>query len=152
MTRFRKLAGITAVEATIVAVIAALLAATVVPHFCDPANDAITSGAKFQLHTLRSQIELYKSQHAGKLPSPQLTELVRATNRAGKVGTGPNFPYGPYLANIPENPVTGSHAVAAAPAGGAVPNAVVPHAGWQYDAGTGSIWFNDNTYYPFWQQ
>lgn len=149
----RQRGGFTLVEVLIVVVIMAILAATIIPQFSNSANDAKTSSGKFNLHTLRSQIELYKSQHAGALPSLTLIELTSATNSSGTVGaTGTNFPYGPYISSIPMNPITNSNTVVAAPAAGAVPTTVTAGAGWQYDTGTGKIWFNDNTYYPFSQQ
>jgi general secretion pathway protein G len=150
----RRSAGFTLVEVLIVVVIMAILAATIVPQFSNSSNDAKISSAKFNLHTLRSQIELYKSQHNGALPSIQnstLTELVNNTNSSGTVGTGAAFPYGPYLATVPMNPITQSNTVVPGPAG-VVPTTVTAGAGWQYDASTGKIYFNDNTLLPFAQQ
>ena len=59
----RRQRGFTLVEVLIVVVIMAVLAATIIPQFADSTKDAKVSTAKFNLHTLRSQIELYKSQH-----------------------------------------------------------------------------------------
>jgi general secretion pathway protein G len=141
--------GFTLVEVLIVVVIMAILAATIVPQFSNSSNDAKVSSAKFNLHTLRSQIELYKSQHSGALPSLTLAELTGTTNSSGTVGTGTAFPYGPYIAAVPSNPITSSNTVVAGPAAGAVPTTVTAGAGWQYDTGTGKIFFNDNTLFPF---
>ena len=49
----------------IVVVIMAILAATIIPQFTDSTKDAKASTTKFNLHTLRSQIELYRTQHNG---------------------------------------------------------------------------------------
>lgn len=141
--------GFTLVEVLIVVVIMAILAATIVPQFSNSTADAKKGSATFNLHTLRAQIELYKSQHGGTPPSLTLVELTSSTNSAGTVGTGANFPYGPYIQAIPANPYTNSATVSAA--GATPPTATVAGAGWLYDATTGKIWINDTTV-PFAQQ
>ena len=62
----------TLVEVLIVVVIMAILAATIIPQFSDSTRDAKVSTTTFNLHTLRSQIELYKTQHNGIVPSATL--------------------------------------------------------------------------------
>jgi prepilin-type N-terminal cleavage/methylation domain-containing protein len=148
----RRPAGFTLVEVLIVVVIMAILAATIVPQFSNSTNDAKVSSAKFNLHTLRSQIELYKSQHNGALPSVTLTELVNQTNATGTVGTGTTFPYGPYMSSIPQNTVTNTNTVVTQ--SGTPTGTGTGTNGWLYDPTTGKIWFNDTTgtIYPFSQQ
>ena len=137
----RRQRGFTLVEVLIVVVIMAVLAATIIPQFADSTKDAKVSTAKFNLHTLRSQIELYKSQHDGKTPSATLTELINATDVQGNTsGSGP-FPYGPYIREIPPNPFNNSTTVAAPAA--VPPTATVTGAGWLYDPTSGGIWLND---------
>ncbi len=147
--RQRSQSGFTLVEVLIVVVIMAILAATIIPQFSNSTNDAKASTAKFNLNTLRSQIEMYKSQHNGALPSQTLTELTSSTNASGTIGTGTSFPYGPYVQSIPVNPYTNSATVVAA--GGNPPTAVIAGAGWLFDLGSGKIWINDTTT-PFAQQ
>ena len=141
--------GFTLVEVLIVVVIMAILAATIVPQFSNSSNDAKVSSAQFNLNTLRAQIELYKSQHNGTLPTQQLVELTSTTNNTGTVGTGTAFTYGPYIQAIPMNSVTNSNTVVAGPANGASRRPSFQAAGWQYDTGTGKLFFNDNTLVPF---
>jgi prepilin-type N-terminal cleavage/methylation domain-containing protein len=144
--------GFTLVEVMIVVVVMAILAGTVVPQYFDCTHDTTVSTAQSNLVLLRAQIELYRFEHAGGLPSLSLAELTGTTNQAGNLGAGATYNYGPYLGSVPTNTVTQSNTVVAAPAGGVMPTAVVPGAGWQYDVGTGAIWFNDNTYLPFSKQ
>jgi prepilin-type N-terminal cleavage/methylation domain-containing protein len=68
MKRSARKSGFTLVEVLIVVVIMAILAATIIPQFTDSTSDAKASTTKFNLHTLRSQIELYKTQHNGVVP------------------------------------------------------------------------------------
>src|SRR6266850_844187 len=87
----------TLIEVLIVVVIMAILAATIIPQFTDSTKDAKWSTVKSNLGTLRSQIQLYRVHHNGLNPSGTLVELTASTNVDGVVGTGANYPYGPYL-------------------------------------------------------
>lgn len=132
--------GFTLVEVLIVVVIMAILAATIIPQFSDSTKDAKISSAQFNLHTIRAQIELYKSQHDGKLPTATLVELTKATDKNGaSTGSGP-FPYGPYIRELPANPFNSLNTVAA-PAQ-VPPTATVDNAGWLYDVTTGKVFIN----------
>lgn len=138
--------GFTLVEVLIVVVIMAVLAATIIPQFSDSSKDAKESSVKFNLHTLRSQIELYKSQHDGKKPGDDLAELTQTTNAAGTTNAsdGP-LVYGPYIQKIPTNPFTLSSDVKEItnnpPVAGDVDNA----AGWLYHKASGNVWINHST-------
>ena len=135
--------GFTLVEVLIVVVIMAILAATIIPQFSDSTKDAKTNTSKFNLHTIRSQIELFKSQHDGKVPT-QLNDLTLKTNPAGTTGTGAAFVYGPYLQELPANPFTNSQKVTAATANPPAAASGATDAGWLYHAATGGVWI-DNT-------
>ncbi len=136
----------TLIEVLIVVVIMAILAATIIPQFTDSTKDAKASTVQFNLHTLRSQIQLYRTQHNGSAPAVTLAELMSSTNASGGTGTGASYPYGPYLREVPMNPFTNSKTVTAttedplttAPAG---------TGGWIYNTTTGSIWIDHATYY-----
>ena len=138
----------TLIEVLIVVVIMAILAATIIPQFTDSTKDAKASTATFNLHTLRSQIELYRAQHAGLSPSATLVELTQSTNESGTAGAGAGFPYGPYIREIPANPFTNSKAIktiATTPA--AAGDVTVGGAGWIYNSTTGGIWIDHEDYF-----
>src|SRR5262245_61497124 len=124
----------------------ALLAATIIPQFTDSTKDAKASTVQFNLHTLRSQIQLYRTQHSGASPSATLAELMASTDASGAVGTGANFPYGPYLRDVPVNAfnnkktitTTTEDPLTTAPAG---------TTGWIYNPTTGGIWIDHATYF-----
>ena len=138
--------GFTLVEVLIVVVIMAVLAATIIPQFSDSTKDAKVSSANFNLHTLRSQIQLYKSQHDGEVPSATLAELTASTNSDGDVGTGAAYPYGPYVREIPGNPFTNSNTVTVITNSPAQVGDVTGD-GWLYNATTGDIWIDHADYY-----
>ena len=139
MTRAKRTA-FTLVEVLIVVVIMAVLAATIIPQFADSTKDAKEGTARFNLRALRSQIELYKSQHDSRYPSQDLSELITTTNVTGDKGTGADYPYGPYIHEIPINPFNNSATVVAPAA--VPPAATVDGAGWLFDTGSGKIWLN----------
>ena len=143
--RLRRRGGFTLVEVLIVVVIMAVLAATIIPQFTSSTEDAKKSTLKFNLHTLRNQIQLYKVHHGGAVPTitaASLPQLTSATNALGATGAaGTSFPFGPYLVTgLPENPMNGKNTVVQATA--VPPTAAVGDSGWQYDAATGQIWAN----------
>jgi prepilin-type N-terminal cleavage/methylation domain-containing protein len=134
--------GFTLVEVLIVVVILAILAATVIPQFATSTTDAKESALKFNLHSLRSQIEMYKLHHLGAAPrltSGSLPQLTSATNVNGEIGTaGPSYPYGPYIMTaLPPNPITGKSVVTATSA--FPPTAESGAGGWLYHEATGQI-------------
>ena len=136
--------GFTLVEVLIVVVIMAILAATIIPQFSDSTKDAKASSGKFNLHTLRAQIELYKAQHQGQAPAitaNSLPQLTSKTDSAGAIGTGATHIYGPYIQQFPVNPFNDLSSVK--PAAQVPPTSVVADAGWQYDQASGQIWLND---------
>jgi prepilin-type N-terminal cleavage/methylation domain-containing protein len=138
----------TLVEVLIVVVIMAILAATIIPQFTDSTNDAKASTSKFNLHTMRSQIELYKAHHNGALPSATLVELTKSTDADGTQGTGTAFPFGPYMREIPANPFTNSNAVKAVTSDPAVVGEVTSGGGgWLFNATTGGIWIDHEDYF-----
>lgn len=154
----RRRSGFTLIEVLIVVVIMAVLAATIIPQFSSSTTDAKDSSLQFNMHTMRSQMELYKVHHLGKYPDDignattgWLPQLIRATDASGTVGTlgDTNYPFGPYVDDqIPANPFDSNNAVTSVDLGGAKPTAVVGTAGgWQYDPKTGAIWPNNAEYY-----
>ncbi len=140
------------IEVLIVVVIMALLAAIVIPRVTDTGADARSATLKHNVHVMRSQIQLYRLDHQGSLPTIQddsLPQLTKASNNQGEVGaSGPQYPHGPYIAAIPANPFDNSSKVTAVAVSGETPTGVVGAlGGWQYDPVTGAVWPNNPEYY-----
>lgn len=142
MAYVQKKNAFTLIEVLIVVVIMAVLAATVIPQFASSTTDAKESTVKFNMHSLRSQIELYRIHH-GKYPSltdASLPQMLDKTDAAGTISTTGAF--GPYLDAIPPNPFDNDASVYAAASD--TPTAETTEAkGWQYHQATGGIWPNN---------
>jgi prepilin-type N-terminal cleavage/methylation domain-containing protein len=126
----------TLIEVLIVVVIMAVLAATIIPQFSSSTQDAKDNQRDFNIHTLQSQIQLYKVQHGGTFPaitSNALPQLTSKTDDAGTIDTSGEF--GPYILEMPTNPYTNSTTVTASTDGSEATGG-----GWLYDAATGRIW------------
>jgi len=136
-----KQSGFTLVEILIVVVIMAVLAATVIPQFTSSAQDAKESALAFNLHTLRSQIDMYKVHHNNAVPTitdGSLPQMLSTTNLTGTVGTGSGYIYGPYIqGKLPANPIDGKNTVTAT--ADFPPTAATADGGWLYHEATGKL-------------
>lgn len=145
----KKRNAFTLIEVLIVVIIMAVLAATIIPQFSESTKDAKNSSLDFNLHTMRSQIELYKVHHLGKLPTfaDFVDQMTKKTDVGGTVDA--SGAYGPYVqGEIPANPFNSSNDVVAVAAEGTVPEDVVAGgAGWQYDPSTGGFYPNNQEWY-----
>lgn len=138
----RKNRGFTLVEILIVVIILGILAAIVIPQFTNASQDARRNSLSSQLQTLRSQIELYKLQHKDVLPNlvASWNYLTQKTDEDGNF-TGANLNFGPYLQQVPSNPLNGLSNVVDGTGNAST------DCGFVYDynggAGTGKIWGTD---------
>jgi general secretion pathway protein G len=144
--------GFTLIEVLLVVVILAILAAAVIPHYLDAADDAKVSAMSHNLHVIETQLEVYRTHHLNHYPTIRdggLPQLTSATNSAGEIGPpGAQYSLGPYLLEPPMNPYDGSTKVTPVATPGQKPTAVVgAEGGWQYDATTGALWPNNPEYY-----
>jgi len=149
---FRR-SAFTLIEVLIVIIIMAVLAATIIPQFSSSTTDAKTASVQFNLHTIRSQLELYKTQHLGTVPA--LTKFVdQMTKKSDASGATTGDPttliFGPYIqTQVPANPFNGSNALVAVATPGSIPTGVVAGGGgWQYDESNGGFYPNNKEYYP----
>jgi prepilin-type N-terminal cleavage/methylation domain-containing protein len=134
----------TLIEVLIVVVIMAVLAATIIPQFTDSTKEARESSMVFNLHTMRAQIQLYKAQHNGKLPSATLAEMTKGTDISGANGST----YGPYMQSIPYNTINDNNVVTETTNDPAVVGDVTAAGagGWLYNKTTGNIWIDHADY------
>ena len=135
-------AEFTVLNAVILAIVVAIAGGVGIPLIEKVSSRAQHTAVLQNLHTLRSQIELYKLEHKGEAPvlyQNAFPQLIRATNAEGIPGEpGSKYPYGPYLhAGVPLNPITGRSIVT--PTDTFPPTAPSGNGGWIYHQETGRI-------------
>lgn len=149
----RRVRAFTLVELVIVILIIAILAAIVAPRFSGASDMAGGSALLQDLRYIRQQIQVYRAQHHGVSPGypggdPSATpteadfiaQMTNPTASDGTVGSSSSqtFRFGPYMAEIPINPINGSSAIFIVPNGSTLPPAptgMTPY-GWLYKAET----------------
>jgi general secretion pathway protein G len=106
----------TLVEILIVVIILAILAGVVLPQIPEVISTSRESTLKENLAKIRAQLEVYENQHAD-LPAGALfvTQMIRYTDFDGETSDtkSDTHRFGPYLEQMPPNPVTGSKDVRA---------------------------------------
>jgi len=135
MRRIRRpLTGFTLVEILLVVVILAILAAIVVPQFTHAASQSRENAIKMDLFRIRTQIEVYREQHNGNVPTLALfrEQLTQPTDVNGL--TEGSLRFGPYIREIPNNPETGTNDVTA--------DDPAPDKAWYYDESDGTFCAN----------
>lgn len=135
--------GFTLIEIMIVIVIIAVLAAAIIPQFTDSTQDARESTARFNLQTLRGQLQVYKTQHNGQYP-PALGDLAKQTNADHTTTGTPTL--GPYCFEIPTDGVTDTATVTASSASPIKGTVTGTAGGWIYNSTTGELRINHTDY------
>jgi prepilin-type N-terminal cleavage/methylation domain-containing protein len=143
--------GFTLVEILIVVVLLAIIAAVVLPQFTNASVKARESMLADDLRLIRTQIIVWKSQHRGVSPgypggdvgaTPTegafVAHVTQSSNEAGVTafkGT-PGYRYGPYMSQIPENPINGKNSVLVLADGAELPDVPTDTCGWIYHPST----------------
>jgi general secretion pathway protein G len=155
-----RLRGFTLIEILIVVVILGILASIVIPQFSNAAHSARENTLKDDLRYLRTQIVVFKAQHRDVAPGypggdgratptwdlfqAQMTKYTNNKCDTSDTG-GPNYPFGPYLQKIPNNPLTGITKVLVIANGQAMPTTFQgADYGWIYKPETQEIVANSS--------
>jgi len=104
----------TLVEILIVVIILAILAAIVAANFSDIPSTVRETNLKENLSKVRVHIEVYRNQHADVPDGEQFADqLTKPTNFEGECADarGGKYIYGPYIEQMPANPMTGDGTV-----------------------------------------
>ena len=113
----------TLVEILIVVIILGFLAAIIIPKFSNAVLESKESMLKENLRMMRVQIGTYRAQHWDTSPgydgggnlSEQafLDQMTKFSDEKGNTNdvASEEFPYGPYLRTMPENPIDSSAAI-----------------------------------------
>jgi len=134
--------GFTLVEILIVVTILGIMASIMIPKFSNATEETRETMLREELRILRTQIATYRAQHWDTCPgydgggnvSEQafIDQLTMYTDENGNTNAvaGPVFKYGPYLREIPENPLNNKSSIQLIPDGGAMPGAATDADGW----------------------
>jgi type II secretory pathway pseudopilin PulG len=133
-----------------VVIILAVLAATIIPQFSTSTKDAKLSVLKYNLQTLRSQLEIYRVQHLGVYPPAAASadfkgQLAQKTDRTTALDPA-NGECGPYV-EIPINPFNQSASVAILQGDSEPTGPTGSTDGWQYNPQHGWFYPNNGEYF-----
>jgi prepilin-type N-terminal cleavage/methylation domain-containing protein len=132
----------TLIEVLMVVTTLAIIAGVVVPQVSTVIDEAKNSALLRDLREFTTAIERYRMEHNGGAPdiieNEVLVQLLKKTDADGRVGTGPQYTYGPYLVELPRNALNGVTRVFRI--NSAPPSNLASRVGWVYHPESGQIW------------
>lgn len=142
--------GFNLVEFLLVAIILGILAAIVVPQYSAASDETKVSNLINEMQNVRSQIQLYKNQHNGQLPTAGGLSFVDAMTKytcadgalSATQEPGPGV-LGPYLEQIPKNPFISEDSTASKVDCGEDMPTADGSSGWHFNIKTGAFSAND---------
>ena len=143
--------GFTLVEILVVTIVLGLLAAIVLPEFSNASQMARAAMLRDNLRLMRSQTMVFKAQHNNVSPGypdgdveqnptaealvAQITKPSNAEGETAELGTV-GYDYGPYMRQVPENPINGKTSVRVLGDGAEFPTEPQDSDGWIYQPST----------------
>jgi prepilin-type N-terminal cleavage/methylation domain-containing protein len=138
----RQRRGFTLIEILMVVAALSIIAGVVVPQVSSVMDEARHAALLKDLREFTFAIERYRSDHNGLTPdliqNETLAQLLGTTDADGNIGTGPQYPYGPYLITVPRNALNGVSRVFRIHS--APPADLSRRVGWVYHPASGQIW------------
>lgn len=120
----------------------AIMAGIVIPQVSGSVDEAKQGAMLVNLYEVTNAIERYRMDHSGLPPDQvvgrRLVQLTGTTNVEGVIGSGPGYIYGPYLMEMPDNPLSETanvYTVNSVP-----PSTLEKRIGWVYHLESGQIW------------
>lgn len=136
--------GFTLVEILIVVIILGILASIIIPKFSTATVETRENMTRENLRIMRTQIATYRAQHwdispgydAAGNPDEQafIDQMTMFTDEDGNTNAIASavFRYGPYLSEIPENPLNAKASINMIADGAGMPAAATDNDGWVY--------------------
>lgn len=150
--KFPRPGGFSLVEILIVVIILGFLASIVVPRYGNTTMQTKESMLRENMRMLRTQINSYRAQHwdtspgypgGGGAPTEAdfLAQMLLFTDEQGNANTiaSPVFELGPYLREMPENPLNSRRTVLIVDDGNPMPAAPPDTHGWVFKPETNEI-------------
>jgi prepilin-type N-terminal cleavage/methylation domain-containing protein len=138
----RQRCAFTLIEVLMVVTALAIIAGVVVPQVTTVVDDARNAALLKDLREFTFAIERYRMEHNGGAPdliqNDTLVQLLQTTDADGNLGSGPQYPCGPYLLNVPRNALNGVSRVFRVNT--APPSSLSNRVGWVYHPASGQIW------------
>ncbi len=106
--------GFTLVEILMVVILLAIVASIVIPQMTDVTTISREANLRENLSKIRVHIQVYRNSHVTFPDADKLSDqLTMFTSFEGETSAtkDANHPYGPYLEQMPANPITGDRAV-----------------------------------------
>jgi len=114
---YRARPAFTLVEILIVVIILGILAGIVIPNITSMTTVARETNLKENLSKIRAQLQVYRNHHNGFPSAAAFTDqMIKCTDINGTVSGArtATFRFGPYLEQMPPNPITGFATIRAA--------------------------------------
>lgn len=132
----------TLIEILMVVAALAIIAGVVVPQVTTVMDDARNAAVLKDLREFTFAIERYRMDHNGTTPdeiqNETLIQLLQKSDADGNLGSGAQYPYGPYLTTVPTNALNGIKRVFRVNT--APPANLSNRVGWVYHPASGQIW------------
>ncbi|MDO8303048.1 MAG: hypothetical protein Q7T18_07395 [Sedimentisphaerales bacterium] len=117
-------------ELVLIAAVFGSVGVTVIPQFTQAGSEDNIIQMMGALHHVRSQIDLYRAQHKGMLPTAFETAMTQK-DAAG---------FGPYMQSLPVNPFNRLNTVRV----NGDPGSGAGMHGWHYNSATGDFYADDS--------
>jgi general secretion pathway protein G len=139
------------VEILVVVILLGILAAIIIPQFSNATQSARASMLGDDLRVMRTQIMIFQAQHNSVAPGypggdvsqaptevafvAHITQASKADCETAPPGTS-GYPFGPYMRQMPENPINGKRTVLVLGNAATFPDVPTDGYGWVYQPST----------------
>ncbi|MEN6383947.1 MAG: type II secretion system protein [Phycisphaerales bacterium] len=143
--------GISFIEILLVVIILGIVSAILIPQYSAASEDATLAYMIYDMQNMRWQIQKYKNEHNGMMPTANghsfvdsMTKYTYADGSIAKEQKSGKGVLGPYLNEMPENPFVREEDGAVVKCGPETPEADGT-SGWFFNTKTGAFNANDNS-------